>query len=98
MLKQIIVADTMSNEMLVELSDGEQEASNGGISMGPLLGTPSSDTPSSTPAFPSISVGMYEPPNMSCPACSSGMNPHGIVNYPAPINGNNQGILNLGKN
>jgi hypothetical protein len=93
MLKQIIVADTIEDEMLVELSDGEQEASNGGISRGPLLGTPSSDTPSSTPAFPSISIGMYGPPNVSCPACSSGMNPYGSVTYPAPINGDNPGVL-----
>jgi hypothetical protein len=80
MLKQIIVTDTIANEMLVELSDGEQEASNGGI-----LYLPPSDTPSTKPAFPSISIGMYEPPNVSCPACSSGLNPHGGVNTPAKV-------------
>jgi hypothetical protein len=84
MLKQTIVADTIEHKMLVELSDVEQEASNGGIL---YYDTPQSDTPSSTPAFPSISIGMYGPPNVSCPACSSGMNPYGSVTYPAPNHG-----------
>lgn len=89
MLKQNTVADTIEHEMLMELSEGEQEASNGGIA----YAEPQSETPSYMPGFPSISIGMYEYPNVSCPACSSGVNPHGIVNYPAPVNGNNRGVL-----
>jgi hypothetical protein len=55
MLKQNIVADTTSNEMIVELSDAEQEASNGGIAI-----MPSSETPLSMPEYSPIShVGMY---------------------------------------
>jgi hypothetical protein len=81
MLKQTIVADTIEHKMLVELSDVEQEASNGGIYM-----VPSDNSPTITvPAFPVISIGMYEPPNVSCPACSSGLNPHGGVNTPAKV-------------
>ncbi|NJM77564.1 MAG: hypothetical protein HC852_19530 [Acaryochloridaceae cyanobacterium RU_4_10] len=71
MLKQNIVGDTIANEMLMELSDGEQEASNGG-----MYYAPPSDTPSYMPEVPSISIGMYGPPSVSCPACSSGQSPH----------------------
>jgi hypothetical protein len=79
MLKQTIVANTIEGEMLVELSEGEQEASNGGIYM-----VPSDNSPTITmPAFPVISIGMYDSPNVSCPACSSGLNPHGGVTTPA---------------
>jgi hypothetical protein len=78
MLKQTIVADTIANEMLAELSDAEQEASNGGIAI-----MPSSETPLSIPPFPSISLDIYGPPNVSCPACSSGMNPN-YNNDPTP--------------
>jgi hypothetical protein len=83
MLKQIIVANTIANEMLVELSDVEQEASNGG-----LLMLPSDDslTMPEMPAFPVISIDIYEPPNVSCPACSSGLNPHGgVTTLPAEV-------------
>ncbi len=75
MLKQNIVTDTIANEMLMELSDAEQETSNGGLSMSPY------ETPLSMPPFPSIPVDIYGSPNVSCPACSSGMNP----NYNDPL-------------
>jgi hypothetical protein len=55
MLKQNIVTDTAANEMIVELSDAEQEASNGGIAI-----MPSPETPLSMPEYLPIShVGMY---------------------------------------
>jgi hypothetical protein len=80
MLKQNIVTNTTANEMLVELSDAEQETSNGGLSMPPY------ETPLSMPPFPSIPADIYGSPNMSCPACSSGMNPNyhndGLVSTP----------------
>jgi hypothetical protein len=68
MLKQSIVADTIANKLLVDLSEAEQEASNGGLS------TPSLAV--SIPALPPISIGMFDPLNTSCPACSSGLNPN----------------------
>ncbi len=82
MLKQNTVTNTTVNEMLVELSESEQEASNGGLSMAPAT-TPSEESPFTMPAFPSMPVGLYGPPNVSCPACSSGMNPN-YHNGPAP--------------
>jgi hypothetical protein len=73
MLKQNIVTNTTANKMLMELSDAEQEASKGGSMWG---AGESEQTILSMPAFPSMPVDMYGPPSVSCPACSSGMNPN----------------------
>jgi hypothetical protein len=82
MLKQKVVADTTANKMLVELSDAEQEASNGGLSM--LPPSPPSLESITIPEVPSISIDIYGPPNASCPACSSGQNPN-YTPYDGPM-------------
>jgi hypothetical protein len=73
MSNQYSILDDFTNPLLVELSEAEQEASNGGQMVAPPAPT-APTTP--MPPMPSIPSNLFGTPSASCPACSSGMNPN----------------------